>query len=80
MFTYICLGTNDLERAVRFYDATLVALGLQRYDGGLAGEVMGCGRCVPCGGDHPGRHKRRLSRPAAAVQSGFLRGFTAPQA
>lgn len=30
MFTYICLGTNDLERATRFYDATLRALGLTR--------------------------------------------------
>jgi catechol 2,3-dioxygenase-like lactoylglutathione lyase family enzyme len=30
MFTYICLGTNDLSRAMRFYDAALAALGLQR--------------------------------------------------
>jgi len=30
MFTYICLGTNDLGRAVRFYDAALSALGLSR--------------------------------------------------
>ena len=32
MFTYVCLGTNDLKRAVRFYDATLNALGLSRCD------------------------------------------------
>ncbi len=32
MFTYVCLGTNDLKRAVRFYDATLNALGLTRCD------------------------------------------------
>jgi catechol 2,3-dioxygenase-like lactoylglutathione lyase family enzyme len=32
MFTYVCLGTNDLERAMRFYDATLGALGLSRCD------------------------------------------------
>ena len=32
MFTYVSLGTNDLERAVRFYDATLAPLGLQRCD------------------------------------------------
>jgi len=32
MFTYVCLGTNDLERAVAFYDATLGALGLGRCD------------------------------------------------
>jgi catechol 2,3-dioxygenase-like lactoylglutathione lyase family enzyme len=30
MFTYVCLGTNDLARATRFYDATLAALSLQR--------------------------------------------------
>ncbi len=32
MFTYICLGTNDIERGARFYDATLGALGLSRCD------------------------------------------------
>ena len=26
MFTYVCLGTNDLERATLFYDAALGAL------------------------------------------------------
>lgn len=30
MLTYVCLGTNDLERAKRFYDAALGALGMQR--------------------------------------------------
>lgn len=30
MFSYICLGTNNLERAIRFYDATLAPLGLKR--------------------------------------------------
>lgn len=32
MFTYICLGTNDLARATRFYDVALGALGLSRCD------------------------------------------------
>jgi catechol 2,3-dioxygenase-like lactoylglutathione lyase family enzyme len=32
MFTYVCLGTNDLARAGRFYDAALGALGLVRCD------------------------------------------------
>jgi catechol 2,3-dioxygenase-like lactoylglutathione lyase family enzyme len=32
MFTYICLGTNDITRASVFYDATLDALGLSRCD------------------------------------------------
>ncbi len=30
MFSYICLGTNDLGRAIVFYDAVLAPLGLQR--------------------------------------------------
>jgi catechol 2,3-dioxygenase-like lactoylglutathione lyase family enzyme len=30
MFAYVCLGTNDLERATRFYDSALAALGLMR--------------------------------------------------
>jgi catechol 2,3-dioxygenase-like lactoylglutathione lyase family enzyme len=30
MFTYVCLGTNDLQRATSFYDAVLGALGLRR--------------------------------------------------
>jgi len=32
MFTYICLGTNDLPRAIRFYDAVLATLGISRFD------------------------------------------------
>jgi catechol 2,3-dioxygenase-like lactoylglutathione lyase family enzyme len=32
MFTYICLGTNDLPRAAAFYDAALAPLGLRRCD------------------------------------------------
>ena len=30
MFTYVYLGTNDLERATRFYDATMASLGMRR--------------------------------------------------
>jgi catechol 2,3-dioxygenase-like lactoylglutathione lyase family enzyme len=30
MLSYVYLGTNDLERATGFYDATLASLGLQR--------------------------------------------------
>jgi len=36
MFTYICLGTNDLARSIRFYDPVLGALGLRRCD--VSGE------------------------------------------
>lgn len=30
MLTYVYFGTQDLERAIRFYDATLGSLGMQR--------------------------------------------------
>jgi catechol 2,3-dioxygenase-like lactoylglutathione lyase family enzyme len=30
VFTYVCLGTNDLERSIKFYDAALAPLGLTR--------------------------------------------------
>jgi len=30
MFSYICLGTNNLERAIRFYDPVMAALGHRR--------------------------------------------------
>jgi len=32
MFTYVTLGVNDFEAALRFYDQTLAALGWQRCD------------------------------------------------
>ena len=32
MFKYFCLGTNDLARAARFYDATMAVLGYSRCD------------------------------------------------
>lgn len=37
MYTYICLGTDDLERAAAFYDPVLATLGLRRCD--TAGEA-----------------------------------------
>jgi catechol 2,3-dioxygenase-like lactoylglutathione lyase family enzyme len=52
MFTYVCLGTNDLEKATRFYDATLAALGLKRCvtgDPGWDQTQVGWGR-------YPGAH------------------------
>jgi catechol 2,3-dioxygenase-like lactoylglutathione lyase family enzyme len=36
MFTYICLGTNDIASASVFYDAVLGTLGLSRCD--VSGE------------------------------------------
>jgi catechol 2,3-dioxygenase-like lactoylglutathione lyase family enzyme len=46
MFTYVCLGTNNLQRAAAFYDAALGALGLQRCDAGAESgfeEMIGWG-------------------------------------
>ncbi len=45
MFTYLCLGTNDLLRTARFYDAVLAPLGLARCDTGDEdfGEWIGWG-------------------------------------
>ncbi|MDN5788815.1 VOC family protein [Pseudorhodobacter sp.] len=37
MFSYVAVGTNDLPRAVRFYDAVLAPLGHERCDLDLAG-------------------------------------------
>jgi catechol 2,3-dioxygenase-like lactoylglutathione lyase family enzyme len=36
MFNFVCLGTTDLTRAARFYDATIATLGLSRCD--ISGE------------------------------------------
>lgn len=30
MFTYLCLGTNDLQRSIDFYDPVMAALGHRR--------------------------------------------------
>jgi catechol 2,3-dioxygenase-like lactoylglutathione lyase family enzyme len=32
MFAYLCLGSSDLERSARFFDATLGVLGYRRCD------------------------------------------------
>jgi catechol 2,3-dioxygenase-like lactoylglutathione lyase family enzyme len=40
MFTHVMIGSNDLERARRFYDATFAALG------GKAGELDARGRLI----------------------------------
>lgn len=40
MFTHVMIGSNDLERSRRFYDATFAALG------GNAGEMDAGGRLI----------------------------------
>ncbi len=48
MFTYVCVGTNDLARAVAFYDAVMAALGQQRCDAASEpdGDATSSRRCV----------------------------------
>jgi catechol 2,3-dioxygenase-like lactoylglutathione lyase family enzyme len=43
MFAYICLGSNNLERSSRFYDATLGVLGYQRCDTSAENETSWTG-------------------------------------
>lgn len=51
MFSYMVLGTNDLRRAVAFYDAALAPLGHVRVP-----EVDPDGRSAAWGVDDPGPH------------------------
>ena len=39
MFAYLCLGSNDLARSARFYDATLGVLGYARCDTSVESET-----------------------------------------
>lgn len=50
MFSYVCLGTNDLPRAVIFYDAVMAPLGHMRCDLDLIGGNATWGL------DDPGPH------------------------
>ncbi len=73
-FLYLTLGTNDLPRSTRFYDAALAPLGLIRR----ATEPDEVGYA------HPTDHRARLwiTRPydgkPAGVGNGSMPAFTAP--
>jgi catechol 2,3-dioxygenase-like lactoylglutathione lyase family enzyme len=41
VFTYVCLGASDPERAARFYDAVLGTLGHRRCEAGADWEAAG---------------------------------------
>jgi catechol 2,3-dioxygenase-like lactoylglutathione lyase family enzyme len=41
VFTYVCLGTSDPERAARFYDAVLGTLGHRRCEAGADWDAAG---------------------------------------
>jgi catechol 2,3-dioxygenase-like lactoylglutathione lyase family enzyme len=73
MFSHITLGTNDIEKAKAFYDATLTPLGLAR----LADfpEAAGYG---PAGGKPPFWILRPIDKQPATVANGLTIGFDAP--
>ena len=72
IFTHNCVGTNDLERAGRFYDAALAPLGIGRLGGfldqGLAYGVRAAEFLV----------LRPLDDSAATPGNGVTIGFKAP--
>jgi catechol 2,3-dioxygenase-like lactoylglutathione lyase family enzyme len=43
LFAYLCLGSSDLERSARFYDATLGVLGHSRCDTSTENEASWSG-------------------------------------
>lgn len=73
MFLYITLGTNDLDRARRFYDPVMAALGLARR----ATEPDEIGYAAP--GDARCRLwvTRPYDRKAATVGNGSMPAFIA---
>lgn len=76
MFSYISLGTHDIDKARRFYDAVLAPLGHQRiegYDADATSEAWGL--------DDPGPHLW-LTQPfdgqSASAGNGTMVSFLAP--
>ncbi len=65
MFTHVMIGSNDLERARRFYDATFVALG---------GEPGGCERQADLRsrGRATDDHQTDEGKPATAANGGTI--------
>lgn len=67
MFTHVMIGSNDLERAKRFYDATFVALG------GKRGEMDAGGRLVYLHEDSRLMITRPINgEPATAANGGTI--------
>ncbi len=66
MFTHVMIGSNDLERARAFYDATFAALG------GAAGEMDARGRLIY---SHEGG-RLMITRPIDGKPATFANGGT----
>ena len=71
IFTHVVVGTNDIEKARKFYDSTLGALGLKR--------VMNMDNASLWGKDGPEFMvtKPANGKPATAANGGTI-GFAAP--
>ncbi len=85
MYSYTCLGSNDLARAARFYDATLGALGIARcYTPDPADRLgrIGWGRYTE--GAAPGELSLWVGPPfdgqSASVGNGVMIAFCAASA
>lgn len=78
MFVYITLGTNDLDRARRFYDSVMPTLGIVRR--AEAATEIGYG--VPEGAPGGGAITLWITRPfdgaPATVGNGSMPAFKAP--
>jgi catechol 2,3-dioxygenase-like lactoylglutathione lyase family enzyme len=72
IFTHVCIGTNDLDRAKLFYDAILGPLGID-YLGPFLEQGIGYGRKVP-----ELLVLRPLEGGPATVSNGATIGFQAP--
>lgn len=73
MFRYITVGINDLERAVRFYDAVLGTLGIERRN--TSDHEAGYAR--PSDAQCQFWINRPFDREAATVGNGSMPAFTA---
>ena len=75
MFSYMVLGTNDLPRAIAFYDAALAPLGHARID-----DYDPDGSSAAWGIDDPGPHlwvTRPFDGQPATVGNGVMVSFLA---
>lgn len=75
MFSYICLGTNDITRARRFYDSVLAPLGQARVPGYDDATSSAWGT------DDPGPHlwvTRPFDGGQAQAANGGMAAFLAP--
>jgi catechol 2,3-dioxygenase-like lactoylglutathione lyase family enzyme len=77
MFSHVTLGTNDADRAIAFYDALLVPLGLARIEGGPGQGFAGYARAPDATPQF--WITRPFDRAAATVGNGVTIAFEAAE-